>query len=197
MKVFPFTGHGICHYFVNEARFGFLEHANIVSFIEGVPKAIDLDGNPFSYVLSGYCKYGDLTKILMSKRFKTDLKLARTIFQQILNGLSYLHHKGIAHLDLKPENLTVSEDFSIKIIDFDTAYMIGDEKVLSKGTPTFRAPEVKEKRCLKPKKADIYSAGIVLFGLVTGALPFMENENDQLKGLFNNCSEEFWTEHVK
>jgi serine/threonine protein kinase len=101
-------------------------------------------------------------------------------------------------LDIKPENLIMTDDFIVKLIDFDTAYLHGDEKVLSKGTENFRAPEIRERRCVKPKKADVYSAGILLFVMTTGALPFAEDMGDDLlTKLFKKGSDEFWVEHAK
>jgi len=67
--------------------------------------------------------------------------LAKTLFLQLINGLEYLHGQGIAHLDLKLENLLLDSNFNLLIADFDGAYMRGDLEVRSKGARNYRDPE--------------------------------------------------------
>lgn len=77
-------------------------------------------------------------------------------------------------MDLKLSNLLIGESFTLKIIDFDSAYYKDDILVLGKGSPNYRPPELKNIRTRDPWATDIYSAGIILFNLMTASLPFLE-----------------------
>src|SRR5690606_5457236 len=117
----------------------------------------------------------DFFEVINSKVLTQDEKLVRTYFHQFVEGLEYLHSQGIAHLDLKPDNLLFGEDHKLKIADFDLSYICGDDSIRGKGTINFRAPEIKDYECKKPFAADIYSAGIILFALMFGYLPYDEH----------------------
>jgi len=98
--------------------------------------------------------------------------MARTYFRQLISGIEYLHYYGIAHLDIKPENILLGEDYQLKITDFDLSYKEGDTIIQGKGTKYFRAPEIVKQCVREPKKADIFSAAILMFILKTnGVLP--------------------------
>jgi len=118
--------------------------------------------------------YGDLTDF-MKKGGALPMTLARTLFKQLLDGVEYLHQSEIGHLDLKPDNVLVGEGLKLKISDFDLSHVKGDKEVRSRGTEGFRAPEVKELAVEDAQAADIYSLGIMLFSLVVGKVPYIEN----------------------
>ncbi|RYZ75841.1 MAG: hypothetical protein EOP04_32805, partial [Proteobacteria bacterium] len=81
------------------------------------------------------------------------------------------------HLDLKLENLLLGENFTLKIADFDLAYVKGDTRVCTRGTKFYRSPELMEQRCSNMEAADMYAAGIILFVFKTaGILPHSENQ---------------------
>jgi len=93
----------------------------------------------------------------------------------MLSCVSYCHNKNIVHRDLKPENvmLEASKEFDqIKIIDFGTALVFDPSKQLREqiGTPYYIAPEVLKKRY--GKECDIWSAGVIVFILLSGIPPF-------------------------
>jgi len=128
-----------------------------------------------SLLLMEYAPFGCLHDFLQSDVCTMDETLTRTMFNQILNGLEYLHNTAkVAHLDLKPDNLLIGEDFKLKICDFDLSYKLGsDKKTLSKGTKEYRAPELREQKfaskdgspnkAFEHKKCDVFAAGIILF----------------------------------
>lgn len=198
LKVFPYTPSGIATAYIKESRAKNLNHPNIVNILESCPKEVDSDGQVFSYTLSEYEPNGDLCNLTSREDFKGDAKLARTFFRHMIEGIAYLHENGIAHLDIKPENLLISKDLHLKIADYDTSYMRKDGAVEVKGTENYRPPELLLGCCKKPKASDVYSIGIVAFLLYTGCLPYLEKVDENSVDLFKIFAlqdETFWRTH--
>ena len=68
----------------------------------------------------------------------------KTFCFDTLQGLQYLHQIGVAHHDLKIDNLFVDENLILKIADFDLAFRIGDKRAISLGTKGYEAPELEK-----------------------------------------------------
>jgi len=79
-----------------------------------------------------------------------------------------LHKNGIAHLDLKPDNLLLGRDFMFKICDFDLSYNQTNKFIESSRTKNFRAPELASGDCKDPYLSGIFSIGIILFFFMSG-----------------------------
>jgi hypothetical protein len=94
-------------------------------------------------------------------------------------GLHYAHEHGILHRDVKPENLLLTDTGQLKVADFGIAKVLGDNDALATnageilGTPAYIAPEQAEGGDLGPP-ADVYAAGVMLYELLSGKLPFSE-----------------------
>ena len=150
-----------------------LDHPNILKIYEFYQ-----DENAV-FIIMEICTGGELfDKIIeQGSLFEQDAGL---IIKQLLEGLAYSHKKGIAHRDIKPENilLDILPDGTIivKIIDWGCAhsFMVNKQKgvKMSKfcGTHQYMAPEVFGKSY--DEKCDVWSAGVVLFILLTGMPPF-------------------------
>ncbi|MGA2069534.1 MAG: protein kinase [Thermoguttaceae bacterium] len=102
---------------------------------------------------------------------------ALAVAARICEALEYLHAQNVVHRDLKPENVMLCRDGSIRVMDFGIAKAAGLRRLTfsgfsaSLGTPDYMAPEqVKGKR--GDARTDLYSLGVMLYEMVTGALPF-------------------------
>ncbi|XP_039836518.1 CBL-interacting protein kinase 17-like isoform X4 [Panicum virgatum] len=101
----------------------------------------------------------------------------RRLFQQLIDGVSYCHEKGVYHRDLKPENVLVDRKGNIKISDFGLSALpqhIGNDGLLHTtcGSPNYIAPEVLQNRGYDGSLSDIWSCGVILYMMLVGYLPF-------------------------
>jgi len=205
MKVFPFQKDGnIKPNFLNEIRFTPLKHSNVISIVEyQSQKTIMLGENQkdISFILMELAPYGDFFDMIMTHQIPFNEKIARTYFHQLIEGLEYLHFQGVAHLDIKLENLLVGQDFQLKIADFDNACINGQSFTSARGTAFYRAPELINGTCQDGYAADIYSAAIILFLFKSGGvLPHSENKIFRGMNLFdmmNRDNRNFWQKHAE
>ncbi|HZR27788.1 MAG TPA: protein kinase, partial [Terriglobales bacterium] len=154
--------------FYREAKStGMLQHPNIVIVYE----LGDHEGNP--YLVMEYLEGEPLDKIIAARReISVVEKLGYMI--QCCSGLAFAHQRGIVHRDIKPANLMVLKDGNCKLVDFGIA-RIGDNSMTRTGqvvgTISYMSPEQINAQVVDGR-ADIFSAGVMLYELLTGALPF-------------------------
>jgi len=91
----------------------------------------------------------------------------------VCRGLAYMHSRGIIHFDLKPANIIVTSEGTVKVLDFGLsgARTQQDEPGRIMGSPAYMAPELILSPATADHRVDIYSLGIVLYQLLTGELP--------------------------
>ncbi len=166
----------------NEVRIGTkMNHQNIIGI-----KEVYEDMKKISFVME-YYEGGDLFDfITKNPNGKLDDINSIDIICQILNALNYLHNEEkICHRDLKPENflITITEQNRplVKLIDFGLSqYINNQEKMSGKiGTTKYMAPEILARK-LYDEKVDIWSAGIILFNMITGYEPFTTSAGEDL-----------------
>eukprot|EP00350_Pseudokeronopsis_sp_OXSARD2_P000097 CAMPEP_0170553308 /NCGR_PEP_ID=MMETSP0211-20121228/11125_1 /TAXON_ID=311385 /ORGANISM="Pseudokeronopsis sp., Strain OXSARD2" /LENGTH=131 /DNA_ID=CAMNT_0010861541 /DNA_START=264 /DNA_END=659 /DNA_ORIENTATION=+ len=117
----------------------------------------------------------------------------RHYFFEILEALNYAHRNGVAHRDLKPENILLDSDNKIKLADFGLSSFIIDGVGLSTscGSPNYLAPEVVSSQPYDGCMADMWSAGVILYAILQGALPFSNDHMGSLLKQIKACDFEF------
>jgi len=201
MKLIPKTNIGSSSdLYYNEIKFNILDHPNIIKQLESKEDfSIETEKGKYSasYILMEYASKGDLAHFIKYHKNLLEDNLIRTFFHQIIDGLEYMHSKGAYHLDIKPHNLLLSEDYQVKIADFDGSYLkTNGGNFKCRGTPNYRAPELIRGNVKDIAAVDIYSAAIVLFEFKTGGVfPFNESEKSSvISGLrsFHENPQNFW-----
>jgi len=150
-----------------------------------------------------YCPGGELFDILYYTN-QLDEVTARTYFIQMMNAIKACHDEGIVHRDIKPQNLLMDGAYQLKLTDFGLSFLgkegVDSEKLVMKtsyvGTRGYQAPELL-KREPYYKACDIFSAGVVLFILLTGYPPFEQaiRTDKWFNPLVRGDVEKFWKRH--
>eukprot|EP00802_Teleaulax_amphioxeia_P009351 Tamp_09367.p1 GENE.Tamp_09367~~Tamp_09367.p1 ORF type:complete len:589 (+),score=101.45 Tamp_09367:209-1975(+) len=157
------------------ALLGTLHHPNIVKYLGTERNNVT---NELSIFLE-HCPGGSVAE-LVSRFGKLDESVIRKYTREVLEGLIYLHEKGIIHRDIKGQNILVDNRGVCKLADFGASrHMQSQESAQNmsfKGTPVFMSPEViLEQRY--SKKSDIWSVGCTVLQMATGNPPFSEFSN--------------------
>ena len=148
-----------------------LRHKNIIQLYDIMESKRNL------YFVMEYCKGGELFDYIVKKKRLKEPE-ACSFFQQIINGVEYLHIQGIIHRDLKPENLLLDDNNHIKISDFglSTFYSKNNYLQTACGTPSYAPPEMLEGQEYNGEATDVWSCGIILYAMLCGTLPFSESK---------------------
>ncbi|KAK6508063.1 hypothetical protein TWF506_010171 [Arthrobotrys conoides] len=154
-----------------------IEREIAVMNIPAHPNMIELyeiwDSQDEIYLVLEYVSGGDLLQYMTRKRFLPEKEVAR-LFKQLITGLSHLHRFSIYHRDLKHENLMMDQNGNVKIGDFGMAALqpAGQRFKSACGSPNYAAPEVVQGFPYNGSTADIWSSGVILYGMLTHQLPF-------------------------
>jgi len=127
------------------------------------------------YLVMEYASGGELfAKVL--RRGRLTESAARRYFQQLVSALHFCHQNGVAHRDVKPQNLLLDQNGNLKVSDFGLSALPEQLKDgllhTACGTPAYTAPEVVCRRGYDGAKADAWSCGVILYVLLAGYLPF-------------------------
>lgn len=148
-----------------------LSHINVVEF------STAFEDPEHVYIATELCAHGDLHEYLRRKKSGLPEREALKYLRQVLSALDYLHTHGIAHRDVKLENVIFGDDgHTLKLIDFGLCFLRApDGELYSRqhcGTPQYAAPEIMNKNPYVPECGDIWSCGVMLFAMLTRSLPF-------------------------
>jgi len=153
------------------ARCGKLSHPHLAAIYDAVS---DEDG---SYLVMEYVPGGTLEAYIQPDKLLSVNTIVEIIFK-CCKALDYAHRHGIIHRDIKPANILLTGETDIKISDFGAALSITAEttQVSGIGSPAYMSPEQLQEMTLN-HQTDIFSLGVVMFQLLTGALPFKSSNN--------------------
>ncbi len=158
--------------FKNEAKaIAVLSHPNIV-------KVYDVSfGDRLQYIVMEYIE-GITLKEYIEQQKAVNWKEAVHFVNQILKALQHAHDKGIVHRDIKPQNIMLLQDGTIKVSDFGIArFSRGDTRTMTEsaiGSVHYISPE-QARGEITDDKADLYSVGVVMYEMLTGQLPFQSD----------------------
>lgn len=131
------------------------KHVNIISCIDY------FNENSTYYIVMPYVPLS-LADVIYNFSTPVSINIVKNLSKQLLTGLNHLHSLGITHRDLKPRNVLLTQDGVCKICDFGQAY----QSSYLAGTRNYKAPEALLNIANGPK-SDIFSAGCVIFELLT------------------------------
>ncbi|KAL0904400.1 hypothetical protein M5K25_026504 [Dendrobium thyrsiflorum] len=147
-----------------------LKHPNVVRLVEVSASKTRI------YMVLEYINGGELFDQIATKGRLSE-QVGRKLFQQLIDGISYCHDRGVYHRDLKPENVLIDANGKIKISDFGLSALsqhLGNDGLLHTtcGSPNYIAPEVIANRGYDGAMSDIWSCGVILYIILVGTLPF-------------------------
>lgn len=144
-----------------------LVHPNIVNIY-------DVGEGERPYIVMEYVNGTDLKKYIQDNHPIPYSKVIK-IMSQILSGISYAHRNGVIHRDIKPHNILIDKEGTVKITDFGIAVALSQNSITQTnsilGSVQYISPE-QARGNMVTKQSDIYSLGIVLYEMLTGVVPF-------------------------
>ena len=153
-----------------------ISHKNISQLYESISTSHNF------YLVLEYIDGGDLGDYI-SKKISLPENIACRFFRQLISVIEYLNDMGITHRDLKPENILLdSSKKNIKVIDFGLSNYCANNELLKSacGSPCFASPEMLSGKLYQGVTTDLWSAGIVLYSMLVGTLPFDDQELNTL-----------------
>lgn len=152
-------------------------HKNVIQLNEV------LESDTHIFLVMEYAAQGEVYELVSSKGRQTESQ-GRIYFHQLLEGLEYVHTQNLCHRDLKLENLLLDGKGQLKVSDFGLSALRSSHHEAKEfavaGSPNYIAPEILSGRGYSGFVADIWSAGVCLYGLIAGYLPFDEDHNLEL-----------------
>jgi serine/threonine protein kinase len=156
--------------FIREAEIlSQIDHPNVIKIFEyGVSEDEEIP-----YIIMEFIPGRPLNHYMRSNNFNIDQIVS--IIKQIAEALSIVHEYGVLHRDVKPGNIILTDDMTLKLTDFGIARVDNSELTITReilGSPAYMSPEAFENSVRSDSRSDIFSLGIIAYELLTGVKPF-------------------------
>jgi len=160
-----------------------LRHENILEIFD-YSGSEDAEALGSSYIVTEFIEGGTLKQVITDRPISFP-EVGAMVLLQVCRALAHAHAAGILHRDVKPENIMIRSDGVVKLMDFGISHMVDLERLTVTGqllgSPAYMAPEHVEGRPID-YRTDVFAAGIVLYQLTVGRLPFEgKNPHEVLK----------------
>lgn len=183
-----------------------IQHPNVVNLINANENGVYVkkNGSMYNcmYMVIELCPNGELFDILFQSG-KFDEKTTRFYFRQMIEALEACHNSGIAHRDMKPENVLFDENFNLKISDFGFSIILSGRDGSGQlnthlGTEGYMAPEIHLRKPYAGETVDLFATGIILFIMFSQNPPFTKAiPNDPYYRLLSSRDDRFWQLHSR
>jgi len=164
----------------NEINIGMMLDSDYVCKVHGYH-----EDDKHVYIIMDYLEGMNLCNFIRKNPsfFRKNPKSFWTVIESILQGLAYLHSQGIAHFDIKPENIFLLIDgegniIGAKLIDLRLSLLVDDTKRYFKGTFPYMAPEFFHPIWFRGFPTDIWSLGMTLYAMLMASLPISSKKKD-------------------
>ena len=168
-----------------------LNYASIIKVWDHCPGKSPDDGNKY-FIFMELASGGELFAHLGRNNNCLEENEARRIFMLLVDGVAHCQREGVAHLDLKFENVMLTEEDAVKIVDFGLAHIYPKNADRSidrstklqngRGSRAYAAPEVMQRKPYDGFEADMYSLGVMLFTMIAGFFPCTEQASPLDRG---------------
>ena len=162
-----------------------LDHENIIRIFDVSEWRPGPAERPVPFLVME-CLLGESLADLMKRERKLEPRRALKLMCEVAAGLAHAHEHQIVHRDLKPSNVFLTQQGPVKLLDFGLAWRVHrgpsamPQELPSAGTPSHMAPEQWRGEDVD-ERADIWAAGVMLYELLTGELPYPEARVDELR----------------
>ncbi|KAL0433314.1 UNVERIFIED_CONTAM: Phosphoenolpyruvate carboxylase kinase [Sesamum latifolium] len=150
--------------------------AKLMQLVSGHPNVVAVfdvyEDDQFLHVVLEYCGSGDLFERITARPVFAESE-ARRVMVPLMEAIAHCHRLGVAHRDIKPDNILFDSYNELKLADFGSAECFGNGRLMSGivGTPYYVAPEVVTGMDYN-EKVDVWSAGVILYIMLAGIPPF-------------------------
>ena len=150
-------------------------HVGIVQLLECA------ETERYVYIAMEYCSGGSLLDHVRDTRRVAE-PAAAGLLQQMVRALQHCHSRGVVHRDIKLENVLLDERGGVRLVDFGLAgyFLPGRPLRCHCGSPSYAAPEIVGHKNYQGPPVDVWSLGVVLFGMLLGCLPFHGRDKSEL-----------------
>ena len=153
-----------------------LYHPSVTKILE------TFETDKYMLIIMEYISGGNLQNFV-KKRRKLCEKTAKILYRQLIQGIKYIHSKGVVHRDIKLENILLDLNNIVKICDFGVGKLTQKGQKLNDqcGTPVYMAPEIIKGDGYEGFPVDVWSSGIALYIMLSGNIPFNRDKNHDLQ----------------